>query len=173
MAIRSNHYDAAFEQYLRRLRVPYVAVDEQRRALAADASLKSFDFIVARPDGRREGERGSWLVDVKGRRFPTGGPGGGRWENWVTAEDVECLLKWETVFGGGSRAVLVFAYDLAEGETAGCEAPFVWGGRRYAFFAVTAADYATAMTSRSESWATVNLPRADFDRLRVPFAELL
>ena len=165
MAIRSNHYDAAFEQYLRSRRVPYVAVDEQRRALAADASLKSFDFIVSRPGG------GSWLVDVKGRRFPGGG--GGRWENWVTAEDVECLLKWETVFGAGSRAALAFAYDLAEGETAGSAEPFAWGGRRYAFHAVTAADYATAMTCRSESWATVHLPRADFDRLRVPFGELL
>ena len=167
MAIRSNHYDAAFEQYLRGRRVPYVAVDEQRRALAADASLKSFDFLVSRPGG------GSWLIDVKGRRFPTGGTGGGRWENWVTAEDVECLLKWETAFGTDARAAFAFAYDLADGETADCESPFLWGGRRYAFFAVTAADYATAMTCRSESWATVNLPRADFARMRVPFAELL
>ena len=164
MAIRSNHYDAAFEQYLRARRVPYVAVDEQRRALAADASLKSFDFIVSRPGG------GSLLVDVKGRRF---GDGAAKWESWATADDIECLLKWETVFGPGSRAALAFAYDLAEGEDAGCGEPFVWGGRRYAFFAVTAADYATAMTARSESWQTVNLPRADFARLRVPFAELL
>ena len=167
MAIRSNHYDAAFEQYLRSRRTPYVAVDEQRRALAADASLKSFDFIVSRPGG------GSWLVDVKGRRFPTGGAGGSRWENWVTAEDVECLLKWETVFGTGSRALFAFAYDLAEGETAGEEPPFAWGGRRYAFFAVSVADYATVMTSRSASWETVNLPRAEFERLRAPFAEFL
>ena len=71
MAIRANHYDAAFEQYLRANRVPYVAVDEQRRALAADASLKSFDFIVSRPGG------GSLLVDVKGRRF---GDGAAKWE---------------------------------------------------------------------------------------------
>lgn len=159
--------------------MPYVAVDEQRRALAADASLKSFDFIVSRTrfgtghGGAGEAVGGSWLVDVKGRRFPTNGTGGGRWENWVTAEDVECLLKWETVFGPGSRAAFAFAYDLAEGESAGCDDPFPWNGRRYAFFAVKVADYATAMTCRSESWATVNLRRADFDRLRVPFAELL
>ena len=164
MAIRSNHYDAAFEQYLRAQRVPYVAVDEQRRALAADASLKSFDFIVSRPGG------GSWLVDVKGRRF---GPRASRWESWVTADDVECLLKWETVFGAGSRAAFAFAYDLADGEDAGDPAPFAHGGRRYAFFAVTAADYATAMTVRSPAWETVNLPRADFADLRVPFADLL
>ena len=170
MAIRSNHYDAAFEDYLRGKRVPYVAVDEQRRALAADASLKSFDFVVTRPAG------GTWLVDVKGRRFPTSGGGGkkgGKWENWVTADDVECLLKWETVFGAGSRGVFAFAYDLADGEDAGDPAPFAFGGKRYAFFAVTAADYATAMTVRSASWQTVNLPRAVFAELRVPFADLL
>ena len=164
MAIRSNHYDAAFEEYLRSLRVPYVAVDEQRRALAADASLKSFDFIVSRPGG------GSLLVDVKGRRF---GDGAARWESWATADDVECLLKWETVFGDSARAVLAFAYDLADGETAGAADPFPHGGRRYAYFAVTAADYATAMTCRSAAWATVNLPRPAFAKLRRPFSDLL
>src|SRR5688572_2898382 len=66
MANRDNHYEAAFEAYLRDRRLPYVAVDEGRRALAADESLKSLDFIVSPPGAR------SWLVDVKGRRFPTG-----------------------------------------------------------------------------------------------------
>ena len=170
MAIRSNHYDAAFEQYLRARRVPYVAVDEQRRALAADASLKSFDFIVSRP-ARADGTGGgSLLVDVKGRRF---GDGAAKWESWATADDVECLLKWETVFGGNSKAVLAFAYDLADGCDAGDPDPFEYGGRRYAYFAVTAADYATAMTCRSRAWATVSLPSEDFARLRRPFAELL
>ena len=66
MAKRDNHYEAAFEAYLRDRRLPYVAVDEGRRALAADGSLKSLDFIVSPPGAR------SWLVDVKGRRFPSG-----------------------------------------------------------------------------------------------------
>ncbi|MEM9701192.1 MAG: HYExAFE family protein, partial [Planctomycetota bacterium] len=88
-------------------------------------------------------------------------------------DDVECLLQWETIFGAESRAILAFAYDLADGESADEQEPFAWGGRRYAFFAVTVADYATAMTARSASWATVHLPRADFRRLRVPFDELL
>ena len=164
MAIRSNHYDAAFEQYLRARRVPYVAVDEHRRALAADASLKSFDFIVSRPGG------GSLLVDVKGRRF---GDGAAKWESWATADDVESLLKWETVFGPNSKAVLAFAYDLADGCDAGACEPFAHAGRRYALFAVAAADYATAMTCRSRAWETVSLPSEEFARLRRPFAELL
>jgi len=67
MAKRDNHYEAVFEEYLRHRQIPYVAVDEKKRALLGDASLKSLDFIVSTPLGT------SWLVNVKGRRFPTGG----------------------------------------------------------------------------------------------------
>jgi hypothetical protein len=67
MANRDNHYEAAFEEFLRVRGVPYVAVDEARRSLLSDGrSIKSLDFIVASPGGA------SWLVDVKGRRFPSG-----------------------------------------------------------------------------------------------------
>ena len=93
-------------------------------------------------------------------------------DRWATADDVECLLKWETVFGENAKAVLAFAYDLADGEDAGV-AEHAWNGRRYAYWAVTAADYATSMTCRSASWATVSLPRAAFEKFRRPFAELL
>lgn len=67
MARRENHYEAAFEAYLRAQRLPYVAVDETRRALLGDGSLKSLDFIVS-PAGAGDG----WLIDVKGRQFPSG-----------------------------------------------------------------------------------------------------
>ena len=63
---RDNHYEAAFEAFLRGRRLPYIAVDEARRSLVADGSLKSLDFIVSVPGQL------SWLVDVKGRRFPSG-----------------------------------------------------------------------------------------------------
>ena len=66
MAKRSNHYEAAFEEYLRSRQIPYVAVDEKKRALLGGSSLKSLDFIVSPVVG------GSWLIDVKGRRFPAG-----------------------------------------------------------------------------------------------------
>ena len=61
MVIRRNHYDAAFEAYLRAQKIPYVAVDEKRRALAKDASIKSLDFIVYASQGP------NLLIDVKGR----------------------------------------------------------------------------------------------------------
>jgi hypothetical protein len=48
MANRDNHYEAAFEEYLRARGIPYVAVDEARRSLMADGeSIKSLDFIVS------------------------------------------------------------------------------------------------------------------------------
>jgi hypothetical protein len=43
-----------------------VAVDEARPSLLGDGrSIKNLDFIVSAPDSA------AWLVDVKGRRFPS------------------------------------------------------------------------------------------------------
>ena len=59
VANRDNHYEAAFEAYLRSRRVPYVAVDEAKRSVLSDgASIKSLDFIVSSPG------KETWLVDV-------------------------------------------------------------------------------------------------------------
>ena len=44
MANRDNHYEAAFEEYLRQRQVPYVAVDEARRAKWADGTLGTFGW---------------------------------------------------------------------------------------------------------------------------------
>ena len=46
MANRDNHYESAFEEFLRARQVPYVAIDESKRALSDDSSLKNLDFIV-------------------------------------------------------------------------------------------------------------------------------
>ena len=51
MADRDNHYEAAFEAFLRTQQVPYVAVDEAKRCLVAEGSLKSLDFIVSPHQG--------------------------------------------------------------------------------------------------------------------------
>lgn len=84
MGQRRHHYEQAFEHYLRSRRIPYVSVNEARKALLPDtgrlrepdaddpdgasapghgSSLKSFDFVVyADPE--------NLLLDVKGRRIP-------------------------------------------------------------------------------------------------------
>ena len=67
MANRDNHYEAAFEVFLRGHGIPYVAVDEAKRSLlSGGGSIKSLDFIVSAPGPT------TWLVDIKGRRFPSG-----------------------------------------------------------------------------------------------------
>lgn len=169
MAQRANHYDAAFEGYLRERRAPHVVVDEQRRSLLQDASLKSMDFIVYshRPE--------NLLVDVKGRRFPSGGEAGRhKWENWATADDLASLRRWEAVFGDGFRSLLVFAYHVLQARwLPDVQDPFPHRGRVYAFYGVWADEYRDTMRARSKSWETVALPSAAFRRLRRPFAEFL
>ncbi|MEX0717683.1 MAG: HYExAFE family protein [Planctomycetaceae bacterium] len=169
MAIRSNHYDAAFEEFLRGTGIPYVAVDEKRRALLAGGSLKSMDFIVHSRGGR------NLLVDVKGRRFPSGGETRRhKWENWATEDDLDSLLEWERVFGDGFRAVLVFAYDIVETRWLGeFDALFEHAEHCYAFYGVWADDYVREMRSRSASWETVTLPSRAFRQLRSPIVEFL
>jgi hypothetical protein len=45
VANRDNHYEAAFEDYLRARGIPYVAVDEAKRSLlSSGASIKSLDL---------------------------------------------------------------------------------------------------------------------------------
>lgn len=76
VANRDNHYEAAFEEYLRGRGVPYVAVDEAKRSVLSDGgSIKSLDFIVSTFG------QGSWLVDVKGRKFPSGDITKQYWKN--------------------------------------------------------------------------------------------
>ena len=163
MAIRANHYDAAVEEYLRSLRVPYVAVDEKRRALFGDDSLKSLDFIIDAP-------RRGLLVDVKGRRF---GGSAGAWENWATDDDIVSMTHWQTVFGDRFRAALVFAYwlDQTAAVPVGYD-PFEWGGRRYVFAVARVDDYAALMKERSASWGTVTVRRAEFRQIHQPLHEL-
>ncbi len=169
MGLRHNHYDVAFEEFLRGRRTPYVFVDEHRRTLLEGASLKSIDFIVYSP------RNVNLLVDVKGRRFPSGTKEQGhKWENWTGAEDVPALLQWETVFGADFRGLLAFAYDVVhETDWPLFDELFEFRGRRYAFFGVWADAYRDVMKSRSPSWETVDLPSREFRKLRVPLSELL
>ena len=103
-------------------RIPYVAVDEARKALlpqgpvptvrspediGAAASLKSFDFVIY-------GQGSNLLVEIKGRRVSggkgKGGKGKARLESWVTMDDVASLRRWEGLFGPEFQATFVFVY---------------------------------------------------------------
>lgn len=165
MAHRSVHYEAAFEDYLRAKGLPYVAVDEARRAVFEGSAIKSFDFLVYSASGP------NLLADVKGRKFPDAAAGRRRgaaraWENWVTREDADGLREWEKVFGGGFQAVLVFAYWLqGPPRRAPFEDVHVFRQRHYAFLGVRLGEYLSAARPRSARWRTMSMPAGEFSRL--------
>jgi hypothetical protein len=163
---RSNHYEAAFEDWLQERNLCYVAVDETRRAMLGGSRVKSLDFIVHGPLGAR------LLIDVKGRRFPGGPPERPRrvWESWCMEEDVDGLSRWTEQFGPGFQGLLVFAYHVLPQVDLPADTPdvFHWGDRRYLLRAVDVFDYAVHMRVRSPKWATVSLPGSVFRELVRP-----
>jgi hypothetical protein len=166
MAQRRFHYDQAFEHYLRSRQIPYVAVDEAKKALHGAAALKSFDFVVYGQTGA------NLLVDVKGRKHS--GRSRRSLDNWVTQEDVADLEKWQEVFGSGFRAALVFLYWCeAQPPDALFHEIFCFKDRWYAVLAVAVDEYRRHMTVRSPRWNTVHVPAAAFDRLACPLAQIL
>ncbi len=160
MADRTVHYEAAFEGYLRHRGIPYVAVDEAKRALFATAKLKSFDFVVYSKTGP------NLLIDVKGRscRNRTARSG---FETWSAEQDVIDLQQWEQVFGDGFKAVLMFVYwiELPLTPEPGM---FEFRNRWYLLTGVDLAEYRNHMRRRSAKWATVSLPASAFRDLAKP-----
>ena len=163
---RGNHYETAFEAYLRDRRLGYVAVDESRRASLDDEPVKSIDFIVYGHDGAR------LLIDIKGRQFPGGKTDNPRriWQNWVGRDDVEGLERWEASFGPEYRGLIVFAYHiLPEIELRrGTADVWCWRGKRYLMRAVPIDQYRSRMRVRSPKWDTVHLPMAAFREIVRP-----
>ncbi len=168
MARRHNHYEAAFEAYVRQQGVPYIAVDEAKRTLFGTDLVKSFDFLVYGRAGI------TWLIDVKGRRFPYTTPSGPRyWENWVTQDDLDGLTCWQRTFGPSFRGAFVFAYWLCDRRgLARFASPIVHRERAYAFRAISLDDYLPACRRRSQQWDTLSLPVRRFRRLCVPLDAL-
>lgn len=184
---RRHHYEHAFEAYLRARRIPYVAVNEARKALLPEGrmgrgtgtdedggkALKSFDAVIY-------GQGSNLLVEVKGRRIGgriggrmggRAGARGGRLESWVTLDDVESLERWEVLFGSGFEAAFVFVYWCEEmPPDALFEEIFEDSGRWYAIRSVRVGAYRRGMRTRSEKWRTVHLPARLFEQMAEPLA---
>lgn len=178
MGERHHHYERAFEHYLRAHQVPFISVNDARKALLPSGapirlaigggngleSLKSFDFVLY-------GSTTNLLVETKGRRLaPRRGAGGAtRLESWVTHDDVRDLRVWRDLFGAGFRAAFVFIYWCDEMPPAALFEEIVdFEGRWYSIRAVELDLYAGAMRERSSRWRTVHLSTADFDRFSGP-----
>lgn len=72
------------ELWLKREGIPYVSVDEAKKALFAGAKLRSFHFVAYRPQGPH------WLI----------------WASTITPETRPEMLQWEQIFGDAFKAVL-------------------------------------------------------------------
>ncbi len=165
MADRSIHYEAAFEAFLRERGIPYVAVDEAKKALFANAKLKSFDFVVYSKTGP------NLLIDVKGRQVRDRGGRRG-FETWATERDINDLMQWEQVFGGGFKAMLTFVYWIDPPLT---PEPGMYEHRNrwYMLYGIDLAEYRNSMRRRSVKWETVSLPAAEFRSLARPLESWL
>ncbi|HVS71889.1 MAG TPA: HYExAFE family protein [Phycisphaerae bacterium] len=162
------HYEAAFEDFLRRKGLPYIAVDEAKKALFAGAKLKSFDFVVYRPEGK------NLLVDVKGRKLAAASGRAPSLQNWVTREDIDDLRQWQDIFGAGFSALFLFVYHWpGRLEESPLPDMFNFGGKWYGMLAIELAAYRELMRPRSEAWGTVHLPTRDFRRTAKPIEEWL
>lgn len=174
--LRRNHYEVAFEAFLRELRLPYVAVDESKKALFSGSKLKSFDFVVYSRRGP------NLLVDIKGRKA-TGEPAGASLQTWCTRRDVDDLSQWERIFGEGFRALFAFVFEVdpslapppghfvfRQGDDS---RPATVRERHYLMLGVDLADYRNHMSRRSVRWDTVAMPMAQFRELARPVRQWL
>ena len=165
MADRNVHYEAAFEAFLRQRGVPYVAVDEAKKALFSTAKLKSFDIVVYSKNGP------NLLIDVKGRTLRDRAAKRG-FETWSTERDVADLMQWEQVFGDGFKAVLSFVYWI-DPPLSPEPGMFEFRDRWYLMMGIDLAEYRNSMRRRSAKWETVALPAEEFRNLARPLESWL
>lgn len=160
-----NHYEKAFEAFLRMRGIPYLAVLERRRTLTEEGtSLKNLDFVISRPNQK------SYLVDIKGRKFGSQG----YWRSWSTRDDLTGLKKWETLFGARFSGLFVFAYQICGNRSPlPPEELFDFHGRTYGFVGILYRDYITEIKVLSPSWQTFHLPSQKFRTLARPFMDFV
>ena len=176
-----THYEQAFETYLQQQNIPYVAVDQAKKAVFSGMRIKSFDFIIYPRHGRRI------LADVKGRKFPYQSFQRGRWgETWTTTDVVEGLTRWEEVFGEQYLAVFIFAYWLCDQDPGGVrpqravgppvqphlfDTIYHYQQHNYTFVVAPLSAYRRQMRRRSDRWDTVYVPSKQFKLLVQAFDE--
>ncbi len=165
-----NHYEVAFDEYLRQRGAATLPIVEARRSYLDEDTVKSPDFVVVAPRDAR------LVVDVKGRKFGGSADHPRRiWQNWCQRDDVTSLESWTEHFGVGFRGILAFVYHLAPEIAIAPFTPdvFVHREARYLVRGVDVGEYRASMRTRSPRWATVHLPTAAFREMVRPFSEFL
>lgn len=135
-------------------------------------TLKNLDFIISNPLGD------SWLVDVKGRKFPGGSTQtnrcGSYWRHWTTQDDLVGMAHWQSIFGERYTGLFVFAYWVC-----GCRSPipeeslFTFQKKRYAFVAISWFEYLSEVRLISPQWNTYGMSTQKFRSLAKPFEEFV
>jgi hypothetical protein len=164
-----NHYERAFKNWLIDNSVPYIVVDEHKRAAFSRRKVKSFDFLVY---SRSEQ---ILIAEVKGRKFTgnsfakmTG------FECWVTTDDVNGLASWQQVFGPSHHAIFVFAYRIEKVDVDfDGRKVFDFDANRYVFFIVSLENYKRFMKPRSPKWRTLTLPADKFRKCAIEAGDFL
>jgi len=154
----ANHYELAFENWLRDRGVQCSEIDESKRAVFEGSKIKSFDFFVY------SSTRKILVAEVKGKKFK-----GKSFENltglecWVNKSDIEGLCKWQKILGQEYEGVFVFAY-MAENVDVDFDGRDVYryNGNKYLFFGIGLEDYLRYMKVRSPKWQTLTLPADKF-----------
>jgi hypothetical protein len=166
LAQRSNHYEAAFEAFIRSNKVPCVAIDEAKRAICGDSPLKNPDFLLYPRFGS------NLVVEVKGKRARDH-RGRRDWENWVTTDDLDGLCRWQAMFGPGFRAILAFVYaePIQPFPLPGANGAYEFRGLEYRFWALGLDDYIAHLRSRGPAWKAVAMARRAFRRRVRPLLE--
>jgi hypothetical protein len=164
-----NHYEVAFEAFLRERRIPFLAVEERHRNQLEDGTtLKNLDFVISRPTGT------SWLIDVKGRKFPGGKQGGGYWKHWSTRDDLLGIRQWESIFGSRFSGLFVFAYQICGNKSPlPPERLFEFRNRLYGFVGISLKDYLSEIRLLSPRWHTFSMPTNKFRSLAKPFEDFM
>ncbi len=166
MAVLStkNHYEKAFESWLRERKIQYVSVDQNKRAVFKKVSIKSFDFIIPSKD------RQILIVEVKGRKFTADSlKKTSALQTWVSIDDVEGLENWQRIFGNHYKAVFAFIYKMELPEVDFGEYDyFVFNDNKYIFLIIPLDEYKKRMVLRSPKWRTVTLLTKDIKQCAFP-----
>ncbi len=164
-----NHYEKAFGNWLIDNHIQYIAVDEQKRAALGRSNIKSFDYLIYPPNQQ------IIVAEVKGRKFSGSSLAKlAGFECWVTADDIEGLLRWQQVFGPTHKAAFIFAYKIEKIDVDfdGRDI-YDFNGSAYIFFCIKLEDYISYMKLRSPKWKTVTLPAEKFRTCAVQMQNLL
>jgi hypothetical protein len=163
-----NHYEKAFAGWLVENQVEFVSTAEQHKPVFEKSELKSFDFLLCPPSGKKI------IAEVKGRHFKgTTLTNLSRLECWVTTDDVDGLAAWQRTLGPDYEANFIFTYRVqnVDVDFDGREI-FDYNGDQYLFLAVRLADYIKYMKQRSPKWRTVTLSADKFRLCARPVKQL-